>query len=424
MKNTVSSAAGKSSETAKEAAPVNLTMWWWGEQDSPGLDAWLKETVTLFEEKYPNIKVETSLQATDLVLTQFPNAAAAGTGPDIGFAWDGVYFIPWVWLNYVEPMDNWFSQEELNNNVTQKHSVFDGHTWSIGLWDDINTMAINKTLFAKAGIDPLPNSPEWSDFLDACKKLKDAGITPVGWGAKDMFVGEHMFSYVVSAGASSMSDLSDLADGTQSWTDKKYWQGWQNWLDLYNLGYMNPDFLSITYGQGHDLFATGQVAIAEVPMRVARAAEEKFGKGSIGILDLPKISTGKWAGHNGWGTYGNLFISANSKYKKEAADFLKFMKSPEREVALWSKYRIVPSNPNFDYNSQFTDPFDIELYQKIIKPWITDANSYGFWTSLLMPPAPMNDIGYGVFPKLFTGEMTPEQLGQTAQDSLAKWKDI
>jgi raffinose/stachyose/melibiose transport system substrate-binding protein len=422
VEKTASNASEKSSETVSGTAPVKITMWWWGEQDSPGLEAWLKETVALFEEKNPNITVETSLLATDLVLTQFPNAVAAGEGPDIGFAWDGVYFAPWVWLGYVEPMDNWFSQEELNNMVTQKHSVFNGHTWSIGWWDDTCSMVINKTLFEKAGVEPLSLSPEWTDFMNACKQLKAAGVTPVGWGAKDMFVGEHMFSYVTSAGASSMSDFSDLADGTQSWTDKKYWQGWQCWLDLYNSGYINPDFLSLTYGQGHDLFFTGQVAIAEVPMRVARATEEKFGKGSIGIINLPKISTGKWAGQNGWYTYGNLFIPSKSEHKKEAVEFLKFMHSTERETALWSKYRIVPSNPNFDYVGQFTDPFDIELYQTMIKPVIADANSFGFWASLLMPPAPMNDIGYGVFSKLFTGEMTPEQLGQTAQDSLAKWE--
>jgi len=33
----------------------------------------------------------------------------------------------------------------------------------------------------------------------------------------------------------------------------------------------------------------------------------------------------------------------------------------------------------------------------------------------------MNDIGYGIFQQVFTGELTPEKLGQEAQNSMERW---
>ena len=400
--------------------PFNLVWWWWGEQHAPGMTDWIEESARLFEDKYPHITVETTLLSTDVVMTQYPNAAAVGEGPDIGFAWDGVYFIPWVWLGYVEPLEELIPQENLKNMVTQQHSVFDGHVWSVGMWDDVMCFAENRKVFEDAGVEPVGFAPEYDDFLSACKELKEAGVTPIGMGAKDLFSGEHLFSYVVSSGCSSMRDLADLAEQTQLYTDEKYVEGWEKWKELYDLGYINPDFFSLTMEQGLDLFTNGDAAIAEVPMSVARYAEEQFGEGSMGIINLPKISTGGWAGQNGWGCYGNLFINSGSEHKEEAAEFLMFLHSPERMDAMWKDINVVPADLRFDY-SQLSKPFDKQLYEKIIKPWQTDSDSYGFWVSLIIPCAVMDDIGYGVFPELFIGDMTPEELGQAAQDSLARW---
>ena len=40
-----------------------------------------------------------------------------------------------------------------------------------------NGFLYNKALFRQAGIDSVPTN--WTEFLDACQKLLDAGITPM-----------------------------------------------------------------------------------------------------------------------------------------------------------------------------------------------------------------------------------------------------
>ena len=46
-------------------APVHLVVWWWGEQEAPGAQKWMDETVANYEKLHPNVTIETVLQSTD-----------------------------------------------------------------------------------------------------------------------------------------------------------------------------------------------------------------------------------------------------------------------------------------------------------------------------------------------------------------------
>src|SRR5262245_32264007 len=64
-----------------------LNMWWWGEQELPGLQAFVDDSV----KNYTAATVKTMLQDTAVVISQFQTAAAAGNPPDIQFLWNGIY---------------------------------------------------------------------------------------------------------------------------------------------------------------------------------------------------------------------------------------------------------------------------------------------------------------------------------------------
>ncbi|MFC2145149.1 ABC transporter substrate-binding protein [Actinomycetota bacterium] len=407
------------------AEPVNIVIWWWGEQYVPGFEAYLDESVAIFEENNPNITVELTLQGTDVVLSQFPMAVAAGEGPDIQFTWDGIYTIPWVWLDYLEPLDNLFTPEELDNMLTVGLSQYDGKIYRSGFWDGAGIAVYNKDLFAEAGLDPEKPLETWDDLLNACEKLKAAGITPIGYGAKDLFAGEHMLSLGIQASMDSFGDLVALSEGTQSWADERYYSFWGKFLELFEKGYTNPDLLSIGWSEGHDLFLSGEVAMSEPPFSIAKLAEDKFGEGSVGIVangSWPGLADGKWAGKQSPEAMGGWTISAISENKEEAAEFIRFLHSEERMNAMWDQTRSWPSDKRFDYESKLTSPAEIEIYEKVLKPFADDPGNFAFWASLILPPPVMNDIGYGIFAQIFTGDMTPEEMGQVAQDSMDQWK--
>jgi len=94
------SAARPTARGAQEdpSADVNLTMWWWGEQEAAGAKNWLAQTIKLYEKKHPNISIKTVLQTTDGLIPAFKAAAAAKKGPDIQYFWGGIWSLDDAWL--------------------------------------------------------------------------------------------------------------------------------------------------------------------------------------------------------------------------------------------------------------------------------------------------------------------------------------
>src|ERR1700733_2225648 len=78
-----------------------LNMWWWGEQELPGLQAFVSDSV----KNYTAANVKTMLQDTAVVESQFQTAAAAGKAPDIQYLWNGIYHMESVWLGYLRPLN-------------------------------------------------------------------------------------------------------------------------------------------------------------------------------------------------------------------------------------------------------------------------------------------------------------------------------
>lgn len=49
----------------KSAGESTLTVWWFGNQEVPGIEDWMKESVAAYQKLYRNITVKTVLQSTD-----------------------------------------------------------------------------------------------------------------------------------------------------------------------------------------------------------------------------------------------------------------------------------------------------------------------------------------------------------------------
>jgi ABC-type glycerol-3-phosphate transport system substrate-binding protein len=64
-----------------KAGEKTLTVWWLGNQEIPGIEDWMKESVEQYQKLYPNIKVKTVLQPVDTYNTLQKTACKAGSGP-------------------------------------------------------------------------------------------------------------------------------------------------------------------------------------------------------------------------------------------------------------------------------------------------------------------------------------------------------
>src|SRR5215831_11685359 len=149
-----------------------LNMWWWGEQELPGLQAFVDDSV----KNYHDATVKTMLQDTAVVISQFQTAAAAHKGPDIQYLWNGIYHMESVWLGYLRPLDGLISADVLDASRATLLSHFGGHVYRLGWYPLPMIWYYNKKLFEQAGLDPEKPPKTWDDLLNACEQLKAKGI--------------------------------------------------------------------------------------------------------------------------------------------------------------------------------------------------------------------------------------------------------
>jgi raffinose/stachyose/melibiose transport system substrate-binding protein len=239
--------------------PVKLLFYWWGEQEFPGMEKWIAKTVDLYHQQHPNITVETVLQNADTVYTAYRAAAEAGKGPDIGFMWGGIYLFEDVWNGNVEPMDKYFSQDDLKDIVALDANVFQGKLYGIPFTNGFYAWNYNKTFFSKAGLDPGSFPKTWDDFMTANKALKSSGVTPIGFGTTDGYQAMAFADSILKEFINHHYEILEPVIGKDSFTSAKYVKFFNYIKEI--TPYVNNDALSLDYYKGVDLFPQGKVAM-------------------------------------------------------------------------------------------------------------------------------------------------------------------
>ncbi len=401
-------------EAAQPAAePVNLVVWWWGEQEAPGAEKWLNDTIAKYKEANPNVTFETVLQSTDTLIPAFQSAAAAKQGPDIQYFWGGVWTLENAWNNALIPVDDLFSAEEKAHWINNFERSYDGKLWGVPWYLSGNPFVYNPKLFETAGVDPKAVKT-WDDLLAACTKLKASGVVPISGGLKDGWFGGWLFSILGRQGADSEKDFMTAALTPGAYLDPKFSEWWSRLEELKNAGCFNEDINSVDYQQGQDLFVQGKSAMIFGNDTFLAGWAKDLGWDNMGVMMVPKYGDGKLADTyvttaQGWG------ITSWTKHPKEAADFLQFMHTPERVNAWYKDTGVLPADNRLD-TGLIQQPVLKQIYE-----WDTTVggpNLENFIPSMMDEQA--NFAGTQL---LFAGEKTPEELAQLTDDVLAKWRE-
>ena len=192
-----------------------LTMWWWGEQELAGLQAFVDDSVA----QYTAANVETMLQDTSVVISQFQTAAAAGEAPDIQYFWNGIYHMESVWFGYVHPVDGLVSPEVIQASNPTLLSNFGGHTYRVGWYPLPMVWYYNKDLFDRAGLDADTPPATWDDLLNASEALRSKDIAPIGGGIQDGYWGEWYLGHALPQNMDATGEAVDLFIGDRDFRE-------------------------------------------------------------------------------------------------------------------------------------------------------------------------------------------------------------
>lgn len=416
-------AAGTTQEAAEEAETaaaaeeqVTLRIWWWGETEAQGLEPWMVETIALFEEEYPNIKVEATLQSIEQVFAGFQAAVEAGDVPDIQFFFGGIWCLEQAFLGNVQPFSKFFTQEELDQlwPMAKLYTTYKGDVYGFPFYAIGMAGVYNKDLFSQAGLDPDNPPATWDQLVDASEKLKAIGIPLIGAGDKDNYNGGEFMSFWGTQGYDSILDLWKPVVGEEKYTDAKHRLYWDKLDEMVKLGMFNEDITSIDHYQGHELFVRELAATTWTTQPELVRWEQQMGPDKVGVMKFPVIGDGKLADTVG-GPVQVLGIPTLAKNPEEAALFFKFMHNADRVKAMYdSAYAIAPTY-------QFDESFITSEVDKKVLDWM--VNKSGPWYQYLYPTQFEAEIVNPYTSLMWTQSMTPDEAVDGSQEFIEKWQN-
>ena len=393
------------------AQAKTLDMWWWGEQELPGLQAFVDDSV----KNYSAASVKTMLQDTAVVISQFQTAAAAGKAPDIQYLWNGIYHMESVWLGYLKPMNGLVKDDVIKASGPTLLSNFGGNVYRLGWYPLPMVWIYNKDLYDKAGVNADEPPKTWDEFLATCDKLKSKGIAPVGGGIQDGYWGEWFFGHALSQNIDNAGEAIDLFTGVRDFRDPKYHEQWTRLDELNKAGFLNSEMSSTELYPGIDMIVAGKVG-AGLSIGSRLPADSKATNGRIGTMVMPVYGKGKLAGKPILDAQG-LGISATSANPEAAAAFLEYLQSPERLNAFHEKTGWIPSNTNFDV-SVIKDESVRSMWRKWGQseniPYVCNLVPGQFYEQALLPTAQ----------QIVQGKMTGAEAGELAAKVAKEWRDF
>jgi raffinose/stachyose/melibiose transport system substrate-binding protein len=396
-------------------ATVDLTFWWWGEQEAPGLQKWVNETIGMYQSQHPNIRVKAVLQATESLMPGFTSAGVAKKGADVQYMWGGVSTMQYVWRGFVTPVSDLLSKDELSHISpgSLRETAYKGKVYGLPWYAFPFVLAYSKPAFQKAGLDPENPPRRWEDFLKAVDKLRSAGITPWGYGVKGLTGIGNFNSLFISQNLDAPVDILKAATGDVPFTDPRYAGYLSRVEELIKRHAFNDDVTSLEYFQSKNLMLSGQVAMAIAGEAEVSNLTKQLGVEKVGVMLPPIAGTGKLAGKMP-NTAQQLLITSWSAHKNEGADLLRFFHTPERLKAMNELSGALPPDDRFSV-ADLKLPQD----QKIVQWMKTESatNYQNFW-----PPQMDRENLFLAVQSLFSGDITAAKAAEQVEDRLRQWR--
>jgi multiple sugar transport system substrate-binding protein len=341
--------------SAASGGKVALTMWFWGNDDAPGANDWLKSTVAAYEAKNPNITIKVVTQATDTFIATFQSAAAAKSGPDIGAQWATGPVLTQVWGGAITAISDLVPADEVKHWLNTSENTYNGKVWAMPLYLIGIPWVFNNALMAQAGITTPPAT--WPDVINACKALRAKNITPFAFGNDTYWTTQLMLQSL-----GSLDDVVKASTGKANYTDAQFSDFEKAWQQMADAKCFNDDVASVGMAKGQEAFDAGKVAMTMATDGVVRTFAKDLGEDKLTVTKWPVFGNGPMKDYYNATQSTSYFVTSWSKHQKEAADFLVFLHSPEIMNSWYAATGTPPADNRFD-TAKITDALDKKLYE-------------------------------------------------------------
>ncbi|MEU1515418.1 extracellular solute-binding protein [Streptomyces sp. NPDC005811] len=378
--------------------------WWNISTTQPTKDVWAG-LAKRFEAQNPKVKIKIVQLENDPYKSKMTALTASGKLPDIFHTWGGGVLRQQIDAGLVEDLtDKSKGWGDGLLSVAREPYLFDKKVYGIPF--DIGMIGFwyNKALFKQAGLTAPPTT--WSGFLDAVRKLKAAGTTPLALAGKEKWPGMYYWAYLAmrTAGIDALRKANDDKD----FTGDGFVQAGQHLQDLVDLQPFQKGFLGAAYSTPTGQAATmgnGKAAM-ELMGQWAPVVEADAGKGlgaDLGFFPFPAVDGGQGAITEVFGGGGGHALRKGAP--QAAVDFLKFFASATTDTELVRKTGVLPVVPAAE--SALTDP-NLSAVQAQLKA----ATGFQLYLDQAYAPAVGQEVNDSVA-GLIAGSKSPQQVTES-----------
>lgn len=297
----------------------------------------IQDCIARWEEKTGN-KVEVQLYPAEEFITVLSTQMMAGGTVDM-FRGDGTKFSESEWpIEYFYDLSSQPWVGRLNDNIKSLIAFSDGTIRGIPyMTTSYIGLMYRKSVLEAAGVTELPKN--WTEFLDACEKIKASGVIPVNISCANgsEFCTTHLMhtlfnNVYLTRGVDGAKQLfKDLDANKVHYVDvPEYETGLNQIIELRDKGYITEDFISNTYEMAIERFGTAQVAMHPCgdfilePLLAAYPDIEE----DIGFFPIPYQDT---IGSLSVCTGPGLHVAENAPHLDATLDFINYYASKENQ---------------------------------------------------------------------------------------------
>lgn len=363
-----------------------------------------------YEAAHPDVDIKLTNLENDAFKSKMTALVASGDLPDIFVTWGGGVLKQQIDAGLVKDVGS--GGADLLKTITavsQEPYRFDGKTYAVPYDMGMVGFWYNKKHFAKAGIKEPPKT--WAQFLDAVRKLKSAGVTPIALGGKDKWPGHYYWAYLAMriGGMSSMERAAKSNDfggpafvgAGERLKELVDLQPFQNGFQ--NAGYDTPGGQAATMGAGK----AGMELMGQWAPAVQKDASGRDLGDDLGWFPFPTVDGGQGVATDVFG--GGNGHALGKDAPKEALDFLKFLMNDENEKELVSSGAFMPVVKGAE--SALTD-----ANRKQVAQALSGSTGFQLYLDQAFPPAVGQEVNDSVA-ALIGGKKSAREVAQSVTEA-------
>ncbi len=358
----------------------------------------------LFMRQYPNVTVKHVVQPALGYVQLVQTALASRTAPDVLEVNAGGQlqsFIPGLEQldAYITPAFRAMlkgSWEKVSKNYAPAQGTYAVPTAKNGFF-----FWFNKKLFKQAGLNPAQPPKTFPELLNAVKKLKAAGITPISMGDGEGLY-DSVFFTVLAPMTMSPKQVGDLGAGRLKFNSAPVRAVFQNYLRLAGSGGANFQTTWKTdsaFVEAPNLFAAGKAGMYVSQPSIYTIFNPALGYRNVGIFQVPGIKKGAKPKFLPYSTSVGYAIPKESNNKAAAYAYARFKVSKASAQGALDSAGWIPTNVNV--KAQQNAPPQIK---QILLTLSTAKAIYPQPNTLW--PATVQGAGIRVMKQWLTGQMT------------------